>query len=323
MDLVDAESALIALEELNNGVFILDKDYTLQYWNRYMVHYSQKPKGEVLGRSLFEVFQDLPESWLKKKINTAFILNTTLFTSWEQRPWIFPFKNTRLIDADIEFMYQNCVFTPIRKHKNAPVESLSVSLYDAPALALKHCQSQKTLEQLTLASTTDALTQLHNRGYLQNILEHEFHKFQRHKQEAGLLLLDIDHFKKINDSCGHLAGDEVLRNVAKTLKRCTRACDIVARYGGEEFAVLLPLTKASDSVIAAEKIRNKIAQAITIVDDQEIRVTVSIGVSNLNDAHNTLDSWLHQADTRLYASKVNGRNKVTGASNRDNCVERG
>lgn len=311
MNSLDQESILCVLEELNNGLFILDKNHTVIYWNRYMAHHSQKSSENTVGKNLFDIFQNLPEAWLKKKINSAFILNTTLFTSWEQRPWIFPFPNTRLIDCNIDYMYQNCVFAPVRKGKDCPVEYLSVSLYDATELALKHSQVQQTLKELTESSTTDGLTRIYNRRYIQEVLEREFNNFQRHGHPVSLLLMDIDHFKKINDCCGHLGGDEVLKNVAHAIKDLMRKCDVVGRYGGEEFVAILPMTDSTGGYLAAERIRAQVETMRTHFQGDSIQVTVSIGISTLKNSHLNVGQWLNDADERLYDSKHSGRNRIT------------
>lgn len=312
---LDQESILCVLEELNNGLFILDRNHTVIYWNRYMAHHSQKSSEDTVGKNLFDIFQNLPEAWLKKKINSAFILNTTLFTSWEQRPWIFPFPNTRLIDCNIDYMYQNCVFAPIRKGKECSVEFLSVSLYDATELALKHSQVQQTLKELTESSTTDGLTQIYNRRYIQDALEREFSNFQRHGHPVSLLMMDIDYFKRINDNCSHLAGDEVLKNIAQTIKDLIRKCDVVGRYGGEEFVVILPMTEAEGGHLAAERIRSRVENLSTHFEGQNIQATLSIGISTLQQNHANVGQWLHDADERLYESKRSGRNRITSNQN--------
>jgi diguanylate cyclase len=312
----DPESLCCVLDELNNGLFILDRNHTVVYWNRYMSHNSQKSGAETIGKNLFEVFQNLPEAWLKKKINSAFILNTTLFTSWEQRPWIFPFPNTRLIDSHMDFMYQNCVFSPVRSSRDGTVEFLSISLYDATELALKHFQVQKTLKELTESSITDGLTRIYNRRYIQDALELEVSKFRRHRHPACLMLLDVDFFKKINDEHGHLCGDEILKNIASTTRDLMRKGDVVGRYGGEEFAVILPMTDLAGGYLAAERLRTRIEQTVTVFRNLSVKVTVSIGLANLTDDHSSAEEWLQEADNLLYESKENGRNRTTGSHNR-------
>lgn len=314
MEKLDHDFLSSVLNELNNGVFVLDKNYSIVYWNRFMAHYSQKSEEETLGKNLFDVFQDLPEAWLKKKIKSALVLNTTLFTSWEQRPYIFPFPNTRLINSNIDYMYQNCVLSPIRKNKDSGVEYLSISLYDATELALKHQEVQKTLEHLTEMNTIDGLTRVFNRQYLQNTLEMEFSNFRRHHHNVSVLMLDIDHFKTVNDTHGHLAGDEILCSVAQGIKELLRKGDIIGRYGGEEFIILLPMTDMKGAYQAAERVRAFVESIETRVDDKTLKVTISVGLSTLSDKHKKVEDWIQEADAFLYQSKKKGRNRVSGGS---------
>jgi diguanylate cyclase len=314
MEKLDNHLLSSVLNELNNGVFILDKEYTIIYWNRFMAHYSQKNEDQTVGRNLFEVFPDLPQAWLKKKIKSALVLNTTLFTSWEQRPYIFPFPNTRLINSNIDYMYQDCVLSPIRRSKDASVEYLSISLYDATELALKHQEVQKTLEHLTEMNTIDGLTRVFNRQYLQNTLEMEFSNYKRHHHNVSLIMLDIDHFKQVNDTHGHLAGDEILCAVSQGIKELLRKGDIIGRYGGEEFMILLPMTDMKGAYLAAERVRARVEELETRFEEKTLKVTVSLGISTLSDQHQKVEDWVQEADAYLYQSKKNGRNRVSGGS---------
>lgn len=308
---IDVDSISCVLDELHNGLFILDRNYTIIYWNKYMSHHTQKKAHEVIGKNLFEIFDNLPKEWLKKKIHSAFLLKINSFTSWEQRPWIFPFPNNRIIDSRIEFMFQNCVFTPIKKGKHSDIEYLSVTIYDATELALKNFEIQKTLIELTESNITDSLTKIHNRRHIQETLEQEFIKYQRHQHDVGLILIDIDYFKKINDEFGHLAGDEILRNIALNIKNLMRKCDFVGRFGGEEFAVILPMTKIQGVYLAAERIRNHVENITTVFQENEMKITLSLGLSLLSEKHKKIEDWINEADHYLYESKRNGRNRTT------------
>ena len=126
-----------------------------------------------------------------------------------------------------------------------------------------------------------------------------------------MILLDIDHFKKINDSFGHQVGDEALVVVAKILKELTRAVDTVARIGGEEFAILLPDTNRLGTAVLAERIRKGIEREQFIFADKIVQITVSIGIASFGvDPAQTIDQMLAVADNRLYLAKENGRNRI-------------
>lgn len=156
---------------------------------------------------------------------------------------------------------------------------------------------------------SDPLTGLGNRGALEHSLEHELNMARRYGQDFSFMVLDIDFFKKVNDTYGHDIGDQVLRSVASSLNATTRQTDMAFRYGGEEFVVLLGKTNALGAAIIAERIRENIEHLVVNTSKVPLSVTVSIGVSTLT---NDMDSkeLFSQADKALYSAKNNGRNRV-------------
>ena len=168
---------------------------------------------------------------------------------------------------------------------------------------------KKQLKTQTLRALTDTLTHLPNREALDERLEMEWQRHLRYKNPTTIAVIDIDHFKQINDTYGHLVGDKVLQAVAGQLKKSIRKTDFVARYGGEEFMLIMPETTLEQSIIAAEKIRQQIADMkfSTIRSDQP--VTVSIGAANLR-LGTTLEQMIELADQALYQAKEKGRNRV-------------
>lgn len=167
-------------------------------------------------------------------------------------------------------------------------------------------------QKLAELSTTDALTGVRNRRYFDQVLEREFHRAFREREQLSVLMLDIDHFKSVNDDYGHQVGDEALRLVALVLKEVVhRTTDLCARYGGEEFAVVLPNTEVEGAYKVADKIRKKIAEQVIKTEEQEFSLTVSIGVMGDAPASgDNVDVWLKEADDALYSAKEGGRNKV-------------
>jgi len=166
----------------------------------------------------------------------------------------------------------------------------------------------KTLRDQT---SRDSLTGLYNHRYFQEMLRHEFLLAQRHQTELSCMMLDLDLFKEVNDTCGHPFGDLVLKGTAEEILREARATDTVARYGGEEFAILLPNTDLEGATSIAERIRAR-AEAYTHQDkDVAMRVTISIGLaSTRTHAPKRPEELLAFADRALYQAKKAGRNKV-------------
>jgi len=168
-----------------------------------------------------------------------------------------------------------------------------------------------TREALRAQSIRDPLTGLLNRGEIVKSLERELSFAKRQGIAVSALVLDIDHFKKVNDSYGHLSGDKVLCDVAELLRGATRTYDILGRYGGEEFLVVLPGCGVDTVVVAAERYRTQIEEHTLELRNEIVSVTVSIGVASSDPtAHVSASELFEAADEALYAAKRNGRNRV-------------
>jgi diguanylate cyclase (GGDEF)-like protein len=166
-----------------------------------------------------------------------------------------------------------------------------------------------TSEIMRLA-TTDPLTELMNRrGFLTRCIE-ENARARRYGRPLSLLMLDIDHFKVINDSFGHEGGDEALRAMSASLRQSLRGADLAGRFGGEEFAILLPETDLPGATVFAERLRRTIAELPVMFHRQRVRLTVSIGVTRVGNDIDGIDRALQEADRLMYAAKENGRNRV-------------
>ena len=157
-------------------------------------------------------------------------------------------------------------------------------------------------------SLTDALTGLYNRRHFDNTIEREFMRSKRYGGDLSLAIIDIDFFKKINDTYGHLCGDYILKEAAYLIMDNFRKTDFVFRYGGEEFVVILTETNLESSKIPLERLRAKIAEYPFVFNGQPLHITVSTGVSS-NNAE-TIEEFLDNADKALYRAKQTGRNKV-------------
>jgi diguanylate cyclase (GGDEF)-like protein len=196
---------------------------------------------------------------------------------------------------------------------NKPVDSLELQ-----ARVNVHHRLSRTIYQLEVSqealaelATTDSLTKLKNRRLLYTQAEQNLNACRRYGKDMSLLLLDIDHFKKVNDTFGHHAGDEVLIRVASLLAQMVREVDTVARFGGEEFAVLLPETNRLGAAVLGERIRAAVEREMIVVAGQNIPVTVSIGITTLAaEDVESIDQLLGIADRRLYLAKSGGRNRI-------------
>jgi len=176
---------------------------------------------------------------------------------------------------------------------------------------LKLCLERiKLYDELQELSILDPLTKIYNRRHFMFRYEAEFGRAVKFKLNIAFLMIDIDHFKKINDAYGHLVGDAVLREVAGVIRENLREIDFLARFGGEEFSIILPETDKTSAIMAAERISAKVSRERIMVFDETLSVNISVGVATF--PQNTLypDVLLEVADKALYKAKLSGRNRV-------------
>jgi two-component system cell cycle response regulator len=178
--------------------------------------------------------------------------------------------------------------------------------------ALLDAEEEALARQLYESSTKDALTRTFNRKYLAERLAAEIAYTLRHQTQLGVILFDLDHFKSVNDSHGHHAGDVVLRVVAAQVQRLIRTEDVLARYGGEEFVVVVRGIAHPNVAMFAERIRRSVEQLVIPLGDLRLRASLSLGVASFAECSETsVDGLLQLADERLYKAKVGGRNRVS------------
>lgn len=174
--------------------------------------------------------------------------------------------------------------------------------------------SDRLWENLHLSmqlATTDAVTALYNRHYMNSHLETLLRAARHNVKPLSLVMLDIDHFKPVNDTYGHAAGDEILQEFARRVARNVRGVDLAARYGGEEFVVVMPDTSLEDAHIIAERLRKTVAEAAFVLSDgTEISITCSLGLATMSESTVNGADLLEQADLALYRAKNEGRNRV-------------
>jgi two-component system, cell cycle response regulator len=165
-------------------------------------------------------------------------------------------------------------------------------------------------DEIYRLTTMDGLTQVHNRRYFDEQLDRELSRARRYERVLSLVMMDIDHFKLINDEHGHLAGDHVLRQLASTVRTRIRREDVFARYGGEEFGIILPEIDLKGAKMFAEKVRVLVSKQHFVFDRNYIPVTVSLGVAILATEHRGAADLVRAADEKLYEAKTSGRNCV-------------
>lgn len=208
-----------------------------------------------------------------------------------------------LMDAFIAFT---------RQHEELELDELVLtlgvvsSLYVSVFAVRRWAEAARRLRQ----ANTDSLTRLFNRRKGWEMIEYEIARSERYQRPLSIIMLDIDHFKMINDSHGHPTGDRVLKAVAKVARETIRTTDSLIRWGGEEFIVLLPDTDLQSALPVAERLREAIAGMRIVIPDKEVRITVSVGVARKDENTLDLETLVARVDQALYIAKFRGRNRV-------------
>jgi diguanylate cyclase len=297
------------LQHVDVGLVVLDRDHRVKVWNAFMENHSGISPGEVRDRDLFVLFPELPREWLEKKLNSVFMLNNRAFTTWQQRPYLFRFDSYRPITSAASHMYQNVTFFPLTS-LNGEVNHVCLMIYDTTEAALDEQALQLANRELEKIGRTDGLTGLYNRSAWEELLSSEYRRCERSGGKAVLVMFDIDHFKRVNDTYGHQAGDEVIRAVAELMRQVKREPDLAGRYGGEEFGVILADTAMEGALHFAERLRHAVESHTVCYGREAIRFTISLGLAEIRYTSGGYTAWLEQSDKALYRSKEGGRNRV-------------
>ncbi|MDM7861682.1 diguanylate cyclase [Alteromonas sp. ASW11-36] len=297
------------LGSIEVGIVVINRDFTVEMWNQFMENHSGKLPSSVVGKSLFDVFPEVDKTWLLRKAQPVFDLRTPAFLIWEQRPYLFKFTTNRPITSSSDFMYQNVTIFPLATLGDK-IEKICIMVYDVTDQALGQINIERLNGELEEMSRIDGLTRLFNRRYWQETFEREFKRAKRYDETCTVLMLDIDHFKKVNDTYGHQAGDKVIQALADVIRDTIRETDSAGRYGGEEFAILLPDTDAASVGYVAERLRKAAEKKQVKHEDHKIDFTISVGAAQYHERHQTALAWLEHADQALYQAKENGRNQA-------------
>lgn len=199
------------------------------------------------------------------------------------------------------------------KHKLSDGDKIQISSATVFKFALQDKTENIFHKELYRMAVIDPVTNIYNKRFFTERLNEEFSHSKRAKLNLSLLMIDIDHFKNVNDKHGHLAGDMILQQLAKIFKMMVREEDILARYGGEEFVAILRGTNKKGAYILAERIRNKVANDPFPFETHKIPITISIGIASLDEdkEHKDPETLIKDADEKLYYSKEHGRNRTT------------
>jgi diguanylate cyclase (GGDEF)-like protein/PAS domain S-box-containing protein len=280
---------------VSDGLLVLDRDGKITFANPEAQSLLGYRSDELLGADMCDLLHVLEDGKPMPRIASN-VLNVgrTGITCYGQ---------------DELFKRKDGVLMPVMVSASAIIKRHQIA---GIVVAFHDISERKQLErELKRRAQTDVLTGLNNRRHFYELAEQELARARRYGKPLAMLMLDVDHFKQVNDIYGHHAGDAALRKLSEVCIATLREIDIIGRYGGEEFVVLLPETDSLRALEAAERLRHALAEAdVPLAGGDLLRFTVSIGVTNLAATDADLDSVLKRADKGLYEAKNSGRNRV-------------
>lgn len=302
--------ALLAatLDHAAVGLLVVDSRLRVVLWNRWMADTSGVPRSWAVGRALPEIFPGCSMRRLHRKVRGVLALGNQAFIDARRGEPLFPLSRPSPLEGDDIAIAQSCTLAPLAAPGD-PAGLVCISVTDHTAAVHAERALQQAHADLQKTARTDTLTGLLNRPTVCGILEEELRRRARTAAPLSVLLFDIDHFKRVNDTWGHLGGDAVLREVGAAARRNARETDRPGRYGGEEFLVVLPDTDAAGAQLAARRLRASIRDLHVVWAGQHIPVTASFGVATARDAE-SVESLLNRADEALYGAKRDGRDCV-------------
>lgn len=287
------EFDLNIFDSIEDGIFILDAEKNVKVWNLWLEVNTKIKSSEIIGKKLQDFFPEVESKNINRKIKTAFSLKTPVFMSCNIDHYLIKIPLNKMRKSSFTYMQQNVEISLFKENL------LMFVIYDQTPLL-------EAQEQILIQATTDQLTGAYNRIKFSEVIKHEISKTKRYRGDLSLIIFDIDHFKKVNDNYGHLAGDYVLKTLSSVVKSLIRTSDFFARWGGEEFILLISETDIDGAYTLAEKIRTSIEE---YKFNDINRVTVSLGVSQYSMGDSE-DDLIKLADDALYKAKEGGRNRT-------------
>ncbi len=299
----------VIFNTVNNGIIILDENLNVLAWNKWLEVFTKIKEKDILNKNFCTYFPYVNEKKLKRKAKTVLVTNNPSFLSLNTNRYLINIPVSNVTNTIFDSMQQDITILPYDIEK----KYICIYIYDNTLMCEINQKLERANEELIDMSHRDPLTQIFNRRYFSEQSK-KIKSFSQRNDNIpfSLVTLDIDKFKNINDTYGHLVGDEVIIKVAHIIEAEVRTSDIVARFGGEEFVMLLQDCDLDNAYKVAEKVRKDIEKTSIIVHiDTEVKFTVSIGVAQFsNEDNNNIELTLARADEALYRAKNIGRNKT-------------
>lgn len=293
------------LNMVDIGIVVLDRELYIHTWNRWIAHHSGRNAASMTDQHIFAIYPHLDTPRFRRNCKSVLRFGNFCFFSHKLHQYLFPLRPVGTYRSHFDHMPQSCTMGPLYDdHKQ--VSHLYIAVHDVS-------ESVAYQQKLMRLNTRDPLTGIANRRLLEQRLEQEFIRCSRYQRPLSLIMLDIDHFKQVNDEHGHPCGDQVLLATADRIQDNLRHSDLLARYGGEEFCIVLPETNGDETYEVAERIRQQIQDLPVHYQNKCLHITISGGIASLSQGFQQAQQMLDSADQNLYAAKKTGRNQIAGA----------
>lgn len=302
------EETAIHLKEIFDNITFISQD-DIQDKNHEIIIYeiteddSYESLRELLRTNNFVLF-------IAEKEHDSLLLDLS-----RDNCFVFTLTSDPITEIEIRFNTL-CQHRTMKRELETKSEELESTIFELAFASTNVLEQNEFLEQM---AKKDGLTLLFNHSYFKDKLKEEIARSERYNNHFCLALFDIDFFKKVNDTYGHLKGDEVLRSFASIIRECIRTTDIAARYGGEEFAIIFTETDLEHAVMAVERIRHKLADTVFSSDIDCFKITFSAGITPYHKCYSDVEFMVGVADKALYMSKSTGRNRYTILTGEDVC----
>lgn len=298
----------VIFNTIDNGIIILDENLRVIAWNAWLEIKTDILSADIIGKNIIDEFSYINEKKLKRKVKTVLVTKNQSFYSVNPHKFLIDIKVDSITNNIYSSMQQDITIAPYDLEE----KMVCLYIYDKTSLYETNYKLEKLNNKLIELSNRDHLTKVYNRRYFAESSEKMLSLAIREKNPLGIISLDIDFFKKVNDKYGHSVGDEVLVTLAKKLEENIRQSDIVARFGGEEFVILTYNSNLEVLNSIAEKIRNVIENLEIDTDKGVLKITASFGIAIYEEQKDNLsiESVLKRADDALYLAKNSGRNQV-------------
>lgn len=312
-ELISTKDVGILLEHIHAMVVLVESDGTLVSWNPAFDSYK---KIFSSANKLEDFFSQKDKSQIVSKLaaKTEHSWVADILLNEEEQTLSFGCLLTPLSDEHMLFIAEQIKSNPVHletvERLNRQIKLFRIESEFTKKLARnKQIELESVMVQAREVSQVDALTFLVNRRMIVRELQSEVLRSERYNSPLAISVVDIDHFKKVNDTYGHLVGDESLRQVAHQLRDHIRHPDMAGRYGGEEFLILLPNSDSNAAAEQASRLCKQVRETVIQVDDRTLNITISIGIAQFRNGEDSWETLLNRADNAMYEAKKNGRDR--------------